>query len=87
MKRPNPKREMERVEEWNRLNAVGTEADVRLDDGRMMRTKTRSEAWLMGGHTAMVMVEGISGAYRLDRVTKVERQTPAPSIGSNQGCD
>jgi hypothetical protein len=25
-------------------------------------TRTRSEAWLMGGHTAVVMVEGVAGA-------------------------
>lgn len=29
-------------------------------------TKTRSEAWVMGGHSAMVMVDGFSGGQSLD---------------------
>lgn len=31
-------------------------------------TKTRSEAWLMGGHTAMVMVEGVAGGVMVESV-------------------
>lgn len=29
-------------------------------------TKTRSEAWVMGGHSAVVLVEGFSGSQSLD---------------------
>ena len=31
-------------------------------------TKTRSEAWLMSGHTAMVMVEGVAGGVMVESV-------------------
>lgn len=31
-------------------------------------TKTRSEAWVMGGHSVMVMVEGVSGGVLLESV-------------------
>lgn len=31
-------------------------------------THTRSEAWVMGGHSAMIMVDGISGGVCLDHI-------------------
>jgi hypothetical protein len=37
-----------------------------LDDGT--ETKTRSEAWVMGGHSVMVMVEGVAGGVLLESV-------------------
>lgn len=56
------------VDRWNVHRPVGTPVDVMLDDGTVKRTTTRSEAWVMGGHTAVVSVEGISGGYMLSRV-------------------
>ena len=55
------------VENWNAKHPVGTEVRVMRDMGGAVITHTRSEAWLLGGHTAVVMLEGISGAYALDR--------------------
>ena len=49
---------------WNAAHPVGTPVTrYRLVDPLEdpVETKTRSEAWLMGGHTAMVMVEGQAG--------------------------
>lgn len=60
-----PKRE---IEEWT--HPVGTVVDVRRDDGTTLRTKTRSRPWLLCG-SAVVLVEGISGGYRLSRVRPV----------------
>ena len=34
------------------------------------KTKTRSAPWLLGGHTAVILLEGISGGYSLERVRK-----------------
>lgn len=51
----------------------GTPVVVTRDDGSKLETRTRSPAWLLGEHTAVVMVEGISGAYLLDRID------PAPT--------
>lgn len=47
---------------------VGTPVLVTLDDGKLWQTKTRSEAWVLGDHTAVVMLEGKSGGYLLERV-------------------
>lgn len=49
----------------------GTPVRVRKDDGAVLETKTRSEAWMLGGHTAVIMVEGISGCYSLERVSPI----------------
>jgi hypothetical protein len=59
------------VKHWNTVYAVGIDVDLREDDGAITRTKTRSEAWVMGEHSAVVMVEGKSGGYDLARVTPV----------------
>jgi len=48
---------------------VGTAVIVRKDDGSHFHTKTRSMPWLLSGHTAVILVEGISGCYALERLT------------------
>ncbi len=60
------------VDAWNAKNPVGTPVRVMRDMGDTLVTKTRSEAWMLGGHTAVIQVEGISGSYALDRVTALE---------------
>lgn len=60
------------VAEWNQSYPPGTAVVVLLDDGSQRTTKTRSIAWVMGGHTAVVKIEGIAGGYLLDRVRPVE---------------
>lgn len=66
------------IEAFNEANQTGTEVDVKKDDGSIVRTRTRSEAWLMGGHTAIILLEGISGGYMLERVSVVEFVSIAP---------
>lgn len=56
------------VEAWNQVVPPGSVVLVVKDGGLTVATVTRSEAYVLGGHTAVVMVEGISGAYALDRV-------------------
>jgi hypothetical protein len=46
---------------------VGDPVLVRRDDGSEMRTRVRQLPWVLGGR-AVLMVDGISGAYALDRV-------------------
>lgn len=65
---PSPAQEQEKCDRWNQHRPTGTKVEVRLDDGSIRNTTTRSEAWLMGGHTAVIMLEGISGGYMLERV-------------------
>jgi hypothetical protein len=57
------------VNHWNEQHDIGTPVSVRMDDGKALETVTHSVAWMLGGHTAVIMLEGISGGYKLDRVT------------------
>ena len=54
---------------WNAGNPPGTPVVVRKDDGSLFRTTTRSAALVLGGHTPVVMLDGIAGCYLLSRVT------------------
>jgi hypothetical protein len=67
-KAPNPREEQHRCDVWNRTNKIGSPVPVALDLGRTLDTATRSEAVLLGGHTAVVWLEDVSGAYALDKV-------------------
>lgn len=62
------------AEEWNRLYKPGIGVVVKLDDGKLWHTNTRSEAWNLGHGQPVVMLEGKSGGYDLSRVTPMERQ-------------
>jgi hypothetical protein len=60
---------------WNAKHPVGTPVTRYkiidpLEDGK--DTKTRSEAWVMGGHSVMVMVEGVSGGVCLESVVPIK---------------
>ena len=57
------------VEEWNKKYKIGINVEVMKDDGSTIFTKTRSLAWVLGGHTPMILLEGISGGYALERVS------------------
>ena len=70
-KAPTPAEEQAKVDAWNTHRPIGTSVAVKMDDDSTCLTKTRSEAWLMGGHTAMICVDGISGGYMLERVRPV----------------
>ena len=76
MKRPNPEKLAAQAAQWNLSHPVGTpvmryKLIAPLREGT--ETKTRSEAWVMGGHSVMVMVEGVSGGVLLESVK------PSPS--------
>ena len=73
MPRQRSRSELERIcKKWNDEYPVGKYVRVRRDDGSQLITKTRSEAWVLSGHTAVIMVEQITGAYLLDRVTPID---------------
>jgi hypothetical protein len=65
--------EIQRVEEWNAKHPAGTPVTVTNDDKTETQTKTRSAAWMLGaddsspGHSAVVLLEGRSGAFLLSR--------------------
>lgn len=64
------------VANWNRHFPPGTAVQVRKDDGITVDTKTRSEAELLGEHTPVIWVEGIAGAYALDRCKPLQTDLP-----------
>lgn len=55
---------------WKGVPA-GTRVRVTRDDGSVLDTRTRSDAYALGDGTAVVLVEGIVGAHALERVTRV----------------
>jgi hypothetical protein len=78
MSKPNLKTLEEKAAAWNEKHDVGTPV-IRyklidpLREGTV--TRTRSGAWVMGGHSVMVKVEGVSGGVLLDSVNAIA--TPA----------
>jgi len=68
-----PKAHLALVEKWKDV-PDGTPVIVTKDDGSEFKTKKRSIPWMLGassrdpGHTAVMMVEGISGGYGLWRI-------------------
>lgn len=68
-KRPFLAEQQRLVINWNNKHPEGTAVTVTLDgDQGTMESVTRSEAWMMGGHSAVILLEGIAGGYALDRV-------------------
>lgn len=63
-----PKNPQAEVDRWNQEHRSGIRVQVLLDNGAKFQTTTRSDAFVLSGHSAVIMVEGISGCYRLDRV-------------------
>ncbi len=57
-----------RVEGFNQANPVGTKVLYKrhTSDPSPLATATRTEAWVLSGHTAVVMVEGVAGCVGLD---------------------
>lgn len=68
-KKPNLKKLQKTCDDWNAKYPVGTAVVLKADGGQNVATKTRSEASILSGHSAVIWLEGISGCYLLDRVT------------------
>lgn len=74
MKQPSIKNLEAAAAKWNTKHPVGTPVTRYklidpLREGN--ETRTRSEAWVMGGHSVMVMVEGVSGGVLLESVVPI----------------
>jgi hypothetical protein len=75
MRRQNGTAAQERlVTAWNSKHPVGCKVEVTRDRGETMKTATRSEAQMLGGHTAVIWLEGIAGCYALERVKAIEEE-------------
>lgn len=70
-------------DDWNKVNPVGCDVGLRKDgDDKLTLTKTRSEAQILSGHTAVIWLEGISGCYMLDRVMRLHSPNESLSGGN-----
>lgn len=57
------------IDAWNRLYPVGQDVRLKTDGGEVILTKTRSPAQILGGHSAVIWLVGVTGCYALDRVS------------------
>lgn len=58
---------------WNAQHPVGTEVEFHpvIGDPKFRATRTRSEAYVLSGHTAVLFVEGESGCVALAAIKPV----------------
>jgi hypothetical protein len=66
------KKQENKCKKWNEENEVGQKVEYRSffgDEAEMY--KTSSLAWMLSGHTAVVMLAGKSGCVSLDSLTVV----------------
>ncbi|WP_395736319.1 hypothetical protein [Prosthecobacter sp.] len=83
----NPREARQRAEAscaaWNHAYPVGTRVRVYTrmlgDEQSAIDTTTTSQAWVAGGHSAMVCVRGLSGGYALTHVRPLAGQTGSVS--------
>lgn len=61
------------------------------DNGHLSETKTRSEAWCLGDGSPVVLVDGRTGGYALERIfvdaVKVEAQASRPRTFKRKRID
>lgn len=68
---------------FNEKNPVGTEVFVKLDFvDELFRTKTRSKAQILSGHSVVIWLENVSGCYLLNCVSAVP---DSPSVTLSAG--
>ena len=70
-KRPSVKRLQAACDKFNASVEVGDEVFVKLDGvEEPFRTRTKSVAQILSGHSSVIWLHGVSGCYLLDRVRK-----------------
>ena len=70
--RPNIAKLQAQCDAFNAANPVGTRVMLQRDLAPLpIKTKTRSVAQVLSGHTSVIWLEGVAGCYALDRVTPI----------------
>lgn len=71
--RPLTRKQKQRnaCEKWNASNPIGTAVNLNRDDGSVQRSKTRSAAYVCESGYAVIFLEGVTGYYLLNRVSRV----------------
>lgn len=72
-KRPTPAQLQRQVDNWNAKHPVGTVVSFEefIGDGETHRGASTCDAWLFGGHTAAIFLEGKSGFVDLEHCKAV----------------
>jgi hypothetical protein len=71
-RRPPSQAELQaQCDAFNARYPAGTPCSVRKDGGEAIITRTRSEAQVLSGHSAVIWLDDISGCYLLDRVSPI----------------
>lgn len=70
----------QQVESWNIEHPVGSKVVVTRDNEEMLETTVKYPAQLLGGHSPVAWVDGISGCYDLCRITSFAPTMPERSL-------
>lgn len=79
MKRPKPV-SLETLElrcfKWNTLHPIGSPVEYHpvICEPAHHVTRTRSEAYVLGGYTAVLFVDGVSGCVALDACVPIAKE-------------
>jgi hypothetical protein len=75
-KRPSAAQLQKQCDKWNAANPEGTTVSYEsiIGQGETFRGKSKSEAQVLSGHTAVIWLEGKSGCVCLDHCTAVEEE-------------
>lgn len=65
----------ETIDNWNNAVSPGTEVTYRNDKGEFIRTKTRTRAEILSGHSAVVWLDDVRGCVDLSCVSVVPLAT------------
>lgn len=69
MKQPSIKTLSNLVEQFNTDYSIGDKVLIVKDSGSTETMTVKSKAYVLGGHSAMVFFEEMSGCYDITRVT------------------
>ena len=77
MRKPSAKKLSEQVDQWNRTVPPWSEVEFHpvIGEARYRLDRTRSEAQILGGHTAVVWLEKTPGCVALDACVPIVQRT------------
>jgi len=82
-RRPNIAKLQAQCDAFNAEHPVGTRVMLKKDFApEPIETRTRSEAQVLSGHSAVIWLEGVSGCYALDCVRPIAIASGALSNGT-----
>lgn len=78
---PSAEQLEERCRQWNSTYPIGAVVEYHSNIGayRHIVTRTRGEAYVLSGHTAVCFVEGVAGCVALDALVPVNNRRVARS--------